>query len=152
MVAVVNPPSPPVPPVLGLAWARTIGTALRIFACYIVGPAASLLSSLLLAPYRRLVAPAAPPSGGGPPPVTAYIEIVPTAADIDCIADLRVWVTDPAGAAFLWNHGCFGKGLMSRSEPTWAKRWEKARYLDCYNAAVSSSPRADATEGDMQGQ
>jgi hypothetical protein len=33
-----------------------------------------------------------------------------------------VWVTDPTHAQLLWQRGFFGKGSLSRSEPTWHER------------------------------
>ncbi|WFD29001.1 tRNA-intron lyase [Malassezia sp. CBS 17886] len=33
-----------------------------------------------------------------------------------------VWITDPEDATQLWTQGFFGKGGLSRSEPTWAAR------------------------------
>lgn len=33
-----------------------------------------------------------------------------------------VWVTDPEGMQILFNRGFFGKGTLSRSEPSWRQR------------------------------
>ena len=38
-----------------------------------------------------------------------------------------VWVTNHEQAMVLWHHGFFGKGDLSRSEPTWSARQENAR-------------------------
>ncbi|KZT09924.1 uncharacterized protein LAESUDRAFT_734985 [Laetiporus sulphureus 93-53] len=38
-----------------------------------------------------------------------------------------VWVTDPGDAIILWRRGFFGKGDLSRSEPSWQKRQIGAR-------------------------
>ena len=36
-----------------------------------------------------------------------------------------VWVTNREHAMSLWRHGFFGKGDLSRSEPTWLARQQK---------------------------
>lgn len=36
-----------------------------------------------------------------------------------------VHVTDPSSVQILWSHGFFGKGSLSRSEPTWLEREKK---------------------------
>lgn len=46
-----------------------------------------------------------------------------------------VWVTDPAGVLALWTRGNFGKGSLSRSEPTYLKR----RVAELTNASNSAS-------------
>jgi hypothetical protein len=40
-----------------------------------------------------------------------------------------VWVTDSADAQKLWRRGFFGKGNLSRSEPSWLARQINARKL-----------------------
>ena len=43
-----------------------------------------------------------------------------------------VWVTDPKDMEILFNRGFFGKGTLSRSEPTWqARRLDQARGGQC---------------------
>jgi tRNA-splicing endonuclease subunit Sen2 len=37
-------------------------------------------------------------------------------------ASRSVWVVDPAHAMLLWRRGFFGKGDLSRSEPSWLAR------------------------------
>lgn len=51
-----------------------------------------------------------------------------------------VWVTDPAGVLALWTRGNFGKGSLSRSEPTYLKR----RIAELTNESNSSSQLSDA--------
>jgi tRNA-splicing endonuclease subunit Sen2 len=46
-----------------------------------------------------------------------------------------VWVTDPAGMLALWTRGNFGKGSLSRSEPTYLKR----RIAELTNESNSTS-------------
>lgn len=41
-------------------------------------------------------------------------------------ATSSVHVTDPASIQAFWNHGFFGKGSLSRSEPTWLSRRRRA--------------------------
>ena len=38
-----------------------------------------------------------------------------------------VWVTNPKDSAILWQRGFFGKGNLSRSEPSWISRQTNAR-------------------------
>ena len=38
-----------------------------------------------------------------------------------------VWVTNPKDSAILWQRGFFGKGNLSRSEPSWISRQINAR-------------------------
>ncbi len=44
-----------------------------------------------------------------------------TTAQYDSITS-SAWVTDPESAQTLWRRGFFGKGSLSRSEPTWHER------------------------------
>lgn len=46
-----------------------------------------------------------------------------------------VWVTDPASVLALWTRGNFGKGSLSRSEPTYLKR----RIAELSNESNSAS-------------
>lgn len=50
-----------------------------------------------------------------------------------------VWVTDPAGAAILWRRGFFGKGSLSRSEPTHLARREHTRRVLAERAAAAAA-------------
>lgn len=43
----------------------------------------------------------------------------------DIYMDLSFKVTDPGDMQQIWNNGFFGKGVLSRSEPTWQSRMEK---------------------------
>ncbi|KAI0033658.1 hypothetical protein K488DRAFT_21651, partial [Vararia minispora EC-137] len=43
------------------------------------------------------------------------------------LATRSVWVTDARDARVLWTRGFFGKGNLSRSEPSWKARQENAR-------------------------
>ncbi|KAJ1939486.1 hypothetical protein FBU59_004104, partial [Linderina macrospora] len=62
----------------------------------------------------------------------ATIHIIRSA---DTIVDLWVWARDQP---VLWTHGSFGKGILSRSEATWTKRYlqqtqqgeDKREYLE----------------------
>ena len=40
-----------------------------------------------------------------------------------------VWVTDAGDATILWQRGFFGKGDLSRSEPSWLARQVNARKM-----------------------
>ncbi|KAI8805475.1 hypothetical protein BJ742DRAFT_820581 [Cladochytrium replicatum] len=54
-----------------------------------------------------------------------------------------VWIEkDPTVSDLLWHGGCFGKGILSRSEPTWWNRRSAERHLLEYAA------RLNHTEGD----
>jgi tRNA-splicing endonuclease subunit Sen2 len=60
-------------------------------------------------------------SGGSPrvlnPHCTGYFDL----------ATRSVWITDPKDAMVLWRRGFFGKGDLSRSEPSWLPRQISAR-------------------------
>lgn len=43
------------------------------------------------------------------------------------IATRSVWVVDPRDAGILWTRGFFGKGDLSRSEPSWHARQVNAK-------------------------
>ncbi|KAJ1952387.1 tRNA splicing endonuclease subunit sen2, partial [Dispira parvispora] len=56
---------------------------------------------------------------------------------------VEFWVSpskgDPLAAPFLWRHGCFGKGTLSRSEATWRKRqWDYLRLQHATEAEIHS--------------
>lgn len=48
-------------------------------------------------------------------------------------ATRSVWVTDPKDSTILWRRGFFGKGDLSRSEPSWLARQVNARKLAANN-------------------
>lgn len=55
-----------------------------------------------------------------------------------------IHVTDPASARALWEHGFFGKGSLSRSEPEWLER-EKRR-LGLYEEDSRARTAAEVTQ------
>ncbi|KAJ1651945.1 tRNA splicing endonuclease subunit sen2 [Dispira simplex] len=64
---------------------------------------------------------------------------------------LEFWVSpsngDPLAASFLWRHGCFGKGTLSRSEATWWKRqWDHLRLQYATDAEI----RTELTRKSLQ--
>ncbi|KAJ2001689.1 tRNA splicing endonuclease subunit sen2 [Coemansia thaxteri] len=48
-----------------------------------------------------------------------------TGAQLPVVVDCSVWV--PTGWALLWRKGAFGKGILSRADPTWLLRFNRAR-------------------------
>lgn len=54
-----------------------------------------------------------------------------------------VWVTDPHGAQVLWRRGFFGKGSLSRSEPTWLERLVHTRRILAQRAAAQRAGQPD---------
>ncbi|KAI9024097.1 hypothetical protein DFJ74DRAFT_68152 [Hyaloraphidium curvatum] len=50
-------------------------------------------------------------------PLATYLH--PPAKAVGTLEDDGVWVDSLEDIQFLWNHGFFGKGTLSRSEPSW---------------------------------
>lgn len=84
----------------------------------------------LLALYSQLL-PLAPPP---PSYLSTFLSALPglglTAPQIEAVWDeltQSVWVTHEADMQRLWRQGFFGKGFLSRSEPSWRRRVENRR-------------------------
>ena len=59
---------------------------------------------------------------------------------LDCFLDIAtrsVWVTDSQNAMILWRRGFFGKGSLSRSEPSWYTRQVNQRKAKAAGSAYN---------------
>lgn len=95
-------------------------------------PLPILLSSSPLHPSRKdATGPVQDPAQARPPSLLSAlvgafdpakrVEIPTVVGTLDA-ATRSVWVSDPEGMEVLFNRGFFGKGTLSRSDPSWRQR------------------------------